>query len=185
MLSQYPRSAFQAFCGDHQKGSAAVRAPNPPRPFARYRRSVKTLRLENSTTPIPPAPKCKENTKAKGIILFLFSLPPGVGDLLCMCVYIFSGLRGFVRSEQIQNARIFRIFVPNFAPNFAPDFARIFEDFAVLCFFLGSWRPQTIHQISLPFFNAKSPGKFEEKIHKRFRESRQSKVLYFLPLPRN
>ena len=37
MLSQYPRSAFQGLCGGHQRGSAAVCDPNPPRPFARYR----------------------------------------------------------------------------------------------------------------------------------------------------
>ena len=37
MLSQYPRSASQGFCGDHQRGSAAVCDPNPPRPFARVR----------------------------------------------------------------------------------------------------------------------------------------------------
>ena len=37
MPTQYPRSAFQGLCGGHQKGSAAVCDPNPPRPFARYR----------------------------------------------------------------------------------------------------------------------------------------------------
>ena len=37
MLSQYPRSAFQGLCGGHQRGSAAVCDPNPPRPFARSR----------------------------------------------------------------------------------------------------------------------------------------------------
>ena len=37
MLSQYPRSAFQGHCGGHQRGSAAVCDPNPPRPFARSR----------------------------------------------------------------------------------------------------------------------------------------------------
>ena len=30
-----PRSAFQGFCGGHQRGSAAVCDPNPPRPFPR------------------------------------------------------------------------------------------------------------------------------------------------------
>ena len=37
MLSQYPRSAFQGFCRCHQRGSAAVCDPSPPRPFARCR----------------------------------------------------------------------------------------------------------------------------------------------------
>ena len=43
MLSQYPQSAFQGFCGDHQKGSAAVCDPNPPRPFARSRSTTARL----------------------------------------------------------------------------------------------------------------------------------------------
>ena len=37
MLSQYPRSAFEGLCRGHQRGSAAVCDPNPPRPFARSR----------------------------------------------------------------------------------------------------------------------------------------------------
>ena len=40
MLSQFPRSAFQAVCRENQRGLAAVCDPNPPRPFARYRFSV-------------------------------------------------------------------------------------------------------------------------------------------------
>ena len=39
MLSQDPRSASQGLCGGHQRGSAALCDPNPPRPFAQYRRS--------------------------------------------------------------------------------------------------------------------------------------------------
>ena len=37
ILSQYPQSAFQGLCAGHERGSAAVCDPNPPRPFARYR----------------------------------------------------------------------------------------------------------------------------------------------------
>ena len=37
MLLQYSQSASQGFCGGHQRRSAAVCDPNPPRPFARCR----------------------------------------------------------------------------------------------------------------------------------------------------
>ena len=37
MQRQYTRSAFQGFCGGHQRRSAAVCDPNPPRSFAWYR----------------------------------------------------------------------------------------------------------------------------------------------------
>ena len=52
-------------------------------------------------------------------------------------------------------------------------FPEVLDDFS--CFI--SWETETtikIHQESPPFFNAKSPGKFEKKIHKSFLESRQS-----------
>ena len=42
--------------------------------------------------------------------------------------------------------------------------------------FRGKWRPEKIHQKSLAIFNAKFPGKFEEKIHKSLLESGQSKL---------
>ena len=76
----------------------------------------------------------------------------------------------FIRSANCRTKvpRIFRIFVPNFAPNF-PHF---FEDFS--CF---TFRETETTKNSPPFFNAKSPGKFEKNIHKSFLESRQSKVL--------
>ena len=45
MLSQYPRSAFQGLCRDHQRGLAAVCDPNPPCPFARYRKPFQTTFL--------------------------------------------------------------------------------------------------------------------------------------------
>ena len=44
-------------------------------------------------------------------------------------------------------------------------------------------RPVTIHPDTTPSFNAKSPGKFEERIHKSFLESRQSNVWGDRPLP--
>ena len=67
--------------------------------------------------------------------------------------------------------RIFRIVIPNFAPNFAPDFLRSF-----CASFRGKRRPEEIHPKSLPFLNAKLPGKSEEKIQKNFLESGQSKI---------
>ena len=45
MLSLYPQSVLQGFCGDRRRGSAAVCDPNPPRPFARYRLSRLWLTL--------------------------------------------------------------------------------------------------------------------------------------------
>ena len=66
--------------------------------------------------------------------------------------------------------RIFRIFVPNFAPNLL----RIFPELFVLRF-VGNAETRKNHQEPPPFFNAKFPGKFEERIHKSFLESGQSK----------
>ena len=37
VLSQYPRSAFRGLCSGHQRRSAAVYDPNPPRPFVHCR----------------------------------------------------------------------------------------------------------------------------------------------------
>ena len=53
-------------------------------------------------------------------------------------------------------------------PNFAPKFPRIVRGLFVLD---GDHRK--IHRKSTPCFNAKSPGKFKEIIHKSFLESRQ------------
>ena len=50
MLSQYPRSAFQGLCGGHQRGSAAVCDPDPPRPFARSRYYGECIRYGDSKT---------------------------------------------------------------------------------------------------------------------------------------
>ena len=70
-----------------------------------------------------------------------------------------------------KSPRIFRIFVPNFAPNFAPNFPRKFSGVFVLCF-VGNGDQKKFTKNPPPFFNAKFPGKFEEKIHKMFLESR-------------
>ena len=58
------------------------------------------------------------------------------------------------------------------SPNFAPNFSRTSHTL-----FLGERRPQKINQTSLPFFNAKSPRKVKERIHKSFLESGQAKNL--------
>ena len=52
MLSQYAQSAFRGFPGGPQRGSAAVCDPNPPRPFARYRKKItKVLGVSCSLRP--------------------------------------------------------------------------------------------------------------------------------------
>ena len=82
-----------------------------------------------------------------------------------------------LRSEKLQNESFpnFSIFRPEFCPEFcsefSPNFLRSFR-----ASFCGRRRPEKIHQKSPPFFNAKFPGKFEEKIHKMFLESGQSNV---------
>ena len=69
-----------------------------------------------------------------------------------------------VRSEKLQsesfpNFSIFRPgFCPEFCSEFSPNFSRIFR-----ASLHGKRRPEKIHQKSPPFFNAKFPGKFEEK----------------------
>ena len=84
-----------------------------------------------------------------------------------------------VRSEKLQNESFpnFSIFCPEFCPEscseFSPNFLRSFR-----ASFCGRRRPEKIHQKSPPFFNAKFPGRFEEKIHKMFLESGQSNKLF-------
>ena len=91
----------------------------------------------------------------------------------------FRCFQAFFRSEKLQNESFpnFSIFRPEFCPEFcsefSPNFLRSFR-----ASFCGRWRPEKIHQKSPPFFNAKSPGKFEEKIHKMFLESGQSNIFW-------
>ena len=84
------------------------------------------------------------------------------------------------KSCRTKVSRIFRFFGPNFAPNLlriSPNFLRSFR-----ASFCGRRRPEKIHPKSPPFFNAKFPGNFEEKIHKVFAGER-SKQRYVLPPP--
>ena len=76
------------------------------------------------------------------------------------------------KSCRTRVSRIFRIFRPEFCLEFCSEFTLNFEEFS--CFV--SWETETrkIHPKSPPAFNAKFPGKFEEKIYKSFLESRQS-----------
>ena len=60
---------------------------------------------------------------------------------------------------------------PNLVPKNAQN-TRSFEVFRSL--FPGKLRPQQIHLKSPPFFNAESPGKFKEKIHKSSLARKQS-----------
>ena len=80
-------------------------------------------------------------------------------------------LKHYFRSEKLQNESFpnFSIFHPEFCPEFCLNFLRSFR-----ASFCGRRRPEKIHQKSPPFFNAKFPGKFEEKIHNIFLERRQS-----------
>ena len=68
----------------------------------------------------------------------------------------------FFRSGKLQNESSpkFSNFRPEFCSEFSPNFSRGFR-----ASFRGKRRPEKIHQKSLAFFNAKFPGKFEEKIH--------------------
>ena len=77
-----------------------------------------------------------------------------------------------LRSEKLQNESS-----PNFS-NFCPGFcSEFFEDF--LCFDLwGNGEQKKIHEKSLPFFNAKFPGKHGKNIHKIVLESRQSNSFF-------
>ena len=80
------------------------------------------------------------------------------------------------RSEKLQNENFpnFSNFRPEFCPEFCSEISpNFFEDFFVLRF-VGDGDQKKIHQKSLPFFNAKFPGKHEKNIHKILLESRQS-----------
>ena len=84
-------------------------------------------------------------------------------------------VRHLIRSEKLQNESFpnFSNFYPEFCPEFCSEFSpNILRSFRAS--FRGRRWPEKIHQKSLPFFNAKFPGKFEEKIHKNFLESGQS-----------
>ena len=59
--------------------------------------------------------------------------------------------------------------LPRILLRFSPNFSRTFR-----ASFRGGRRPEKFHQKSLPFFNAKFPGKHEKNIHKILLESRQS-----------
>ena len=63
-----------------------------------------------------------------------------------------------------------------FCPDVALNFPQIVKDLSRFV----SWerRLPEIHQKSRPFFNAKSPGKLKEEIHKGCLESRQSNYQY-------
>ena len=88
-------------------------------------------------------------------------------DLFCLfCPFLAGKLRG----ESLPNfSNIHPEFCPEFRSEFSMNFWGIFR-----ALFPGKRRPLKIHQNSPPFFNAKSPDKFEEKIHKYSLESRQS-----------
>ena len=79
----------------------------------------------------------------------------------------------FVRSEKLQNesSPSFSNLPPEFSSEFSPKFSRIFR-----VLFPRNWRPQ-LHQKSPPFFNAKSPGKHEQK-YSQFSSGEQAKQLF-------
>ena len=74
-----------------------------------------------------------------------------------------------IRSEKLQNesfpnfSNLRPEFCPEFCSEFSPNFSRTFR-----ASFRGRRRPEEIHQKSLPFFNAKFPGKHEKKIFTNF-----------------
>ena len=77
-----------------------------------------------------------------------------------------------VRSEKLQNENS-----PIFFEFSSRILLRIFHEFFDWFSCFVSWETETrkIHQKSPAFFNAKFPGKLEEKIHKSFLESGPSK----------
>ena len=83
------------------------------------------------------------------------------------------------KSCRTKVSRIFSIFRPEFCPEFRSEFSpNLLRSFRAS--FCGRRRPEKIHQKSPPFFNAKFPGKFEEKIHNMFLESGQSNKVLIL-----
>ena len=85
-----------------------------------------------------------------------------------------------VRSEKLQNESFpnFSNFRPEFCPEFCSEFFPNFS-WTFRASFGGRRRTEKIHQKSLPFFNAKFPGKHEKNIHKFLLESGQSKFWPF------
>ena len=83
----------------------------------------------------------------------------------------------FFRSGKLQSESSSNF--SNFCPEFCPEFLSEFSPNFLKSFrasFCGKRKPEKIHQKSLPFFNAKFPGKHEKNIHKMFLERRQSNV---------
>ena len=84
----------------------------------------------------------------------------------------------FFRSGKLQNECF-----PNFSKFSSRNLLRIFPELLSFCAsFRERRRPEKNHQNSPPFFNAKFPGKFEEKIHKSFLESGQNNLSCSSPL---
>ena len=82
-----------------------------------------------------------------------------------------------LRSEKLQNESFPNF--SNFRPEFCPEFLlRIFPEFfeEFSCFASRETEARKNSPKIPPFFNAKFPGKFEEKIHKMFLESGQSNI---------
>ena len=79
--------------------------------------------------------------------------------------YIFSGQKS-CRTKVPEFFDFSSRILPRISSEFFPNFSRIFR-----ASLRGKRRPEKIHQKSPPLFNAKFPGKFEEKIRKMFLES--------------
>ena len=93
-------------------------------------------------------------------------------ELEPLCAFLCAGGGGkvyeldawFLGSEKLQNKSSpnFSNFRPEFCPEFCSEFSPNFlKNFRAS--FCGKRRPETIHQKSPPFFNAKFPGKFEKE----------------------
>ena len=70
-------------------------------------------------------------------------------------------------------------FRSEFSPEFSSELPPNFRELFVLCF--PGNGGHKIHQKSLPFFNAKSPGTCKKNIHNIFLAGRQIKLLSKLP----
>ena len=122
--------------------------------------SLQRLLFRNSTQQLFDPQRCLKPQKA-----LRFALRRAMADRKRLRF----SQRFFVRSEKLQNESFpnFSIFRPEFCPEFFPEFSPNFLR-SFRASFCGRRRPEKIHQKSPPFFNAKFPGKFEEKIHKIF-----------------
>ena len=122
---------------------------------------------------VPFLPGCRHSTNSLSLSLSLSLSRALSQERIFACASVSHGTKYVRKVAEREFCNLFRIFTPNFAPNL-PE---MFEGFS--CFVsqetetIKNW---IIHQQPPPFFNAKVPGKFEEKIHKIGESSRGNTI---------